>query len=603
MPSRTDSRARALALLLVTVLVAGAIGFRLVWWQVLDRDRLVARALDQLAQVQLIPAQRGEISDANGLLLATSLHVDSVFAMPASVEDPHQASLLLVGMLDIPAAELEATLSSERAWVWLKRRVDPVISERVRALGLMGIGLVPETRRVYAMEGAQPGTSLAAQQLGFVNVDGEGQYGIEAALEEILAGAPGSVVAQEDVSGRRIAGSVYQLEPSVDGASLQLTLDAGLQHLLEEEMWDTYSKDRAKGISGLVMDVRTGAILAMATFPSYDANAYGSTDQALFNNPAVTRQYEPGSVMKPFTVAAALDAGVITPETVFVDDNHLEVSDRVIQNADRRWHPHGHGPLTAAEILALSNNVGAAKIGLTLGGARLYDALLRYGFASPTGIEMAGEAAGLVYSPSEAYGDLTTAQNAFGQGLLVTVVQLARGYAAIANGGLLVTPHVLAGWTTPDGQAHQPDLPQPVRVMRAETAATVLEMLTGAVDAGIAKGAAVKGYSIAGKTGTAQVAGPVRVRVKVGTDGSGRAVYETQTRTQYVEGWVDSSFIGIAPATNPRLVVLIVIHRPRTWSQFQMSKQPQAAFAELAPLMFDYLGIPPDRDRSTVARP
>ena len=580
--ARTDSRIRALVMLVAVTLVAGVIGYRLVWWQVIDRQELSDRGLAQLAHVQTIPATRGVIYDSQGLILATSLAADSVFATPPTVDDPAHTALLLSSVLGIDAADLEATLSGNAAWTWLKRRVDPETAVRVRALDLPGIGLVGESRRVYTMDGAQPGTTLAAQTLGFVNVDGVGQYGVEGALDSQLAGTPGSVLAQEDVAGRLIGGSVYELDAPVNGVDLTVTIDAGLQHLLEEQMLDNFQRNRALGVTGIIMDVHSGAILGLASYPSFDANAYSTTDPALFGNPAVTREYEPGSVMKAVTVASALDAGAITPNDLFLDDNNLQVYDVVIHNADRKRYPGGHGLLTAAQVLALSNNVGAATIGLTFGGQPLYQAFQRFGFGAPTGIELAGEVNGSVVDPDGPDGskELTTAQNSFGQGIAVTVVQLATAYAALANGGQLVTPHVVAGWTMADGSFHPVELAAPRQVIRPQTSATILQMLTGAIDNGIANGATVAGYSIAGKTGTAEIAGP----------------------NGYVEGWIDSSFVGIAPAVDPRFVMIVLIHRPAV-SRSGIGERPETTFARLAPLVFDYYGIAPDRALPGVARP
>ncbi len=604
MLARTDSRIRAVVMLVAMALVAGLIGYRLVWWQVIDRERLADMGLAQLAHVQQIPAARGLILDREGLILATSLTTESVFATPPSVSDPARSALLLGAVLDADPVQLEATLASDAAWTWLSRRVDPETATRERALGLPGIGLVAEPRRVYTRGGAVPGTTLGAQVLGFVNVDGIGQYGVEGAEDVVLAGTPGSVVAQQDVAGRLIAGSVHELEAPVNGADVTLTIDAGLQHLLEEQMADNFTRNRAMGVTGLVMDVHTGAILALATVPTFDANAYPTTDPALFSNPAVSRQYEPGSVLKAMTVAAALDAGAITPTDLFLDDNKLRIYDVTISNADRQWYPNGHGLITPAEVLALSNNVGAATIGLTLGGQRLHDALLRFGFGSPTGVDIAGEATGVVHHPDDpgAAQEITTAQNAFGQGISVTVMQMAAAYAAIANGGLLVTPHVVAGWTAGDGTFTPRTLPEAEQVMRPETADTVLQMLTGAIDNGIASAAAVPGYSIAGKTGTAQVAGPVTVRVHTGTDANGQPIYTDVTRQAYIEGWIDSSFIGIAPASNPRFVMMILVHRPAV-SRSGIGEPTAVAFSQLAPLVFDYFGIAPDRSAPGVAHP
>jgi cell division protein FtsI/penicillin-binding protein 2 len=599
MLARTDSRARALLLLLVAVLVAGGIGTRLAWWQIVERDRLSEMALAQLDQTESIPAERGDILDASGELLATTVELQSVFATPPSVDDPASTAALLAPLLGWDVHDLQDTLASDDPWVWLKRRVDLKTSDAVRALHLPGIGLLPETKRVYPVQGVSPGTTLGSQILGFVNVDGIGQYGIESSENALLAGLPGSVTAQQDVAGRQIADSVFQLKAPVDGSNLKLTIDAGLQHLLESAMWNTYKRNYAKGVTGVVMDVNTGAVLALATFPSYDANDYSKLDPSLFTNPAVSRQYEPGSVMKAFTIAAALDAGAITTRDKFRDDNNLRLSGVRIQNADRYWYPNGHGRITAGDVLKLSNNVGAAKIGLTLGGQGLYAALRRFGFGEPTGIEIAGEASGRVWNPDgpNGSGELTTAQNSFGQGLAVTAMQLVAGYAAIGNGGRLVTPHVVAGWTTPDGSYHPAEQPQPERIMRQETADTVLHLLTDAVDFGIAQPASIPGYSVAGKTGTAQIAGPITQRVRVGTDDRGKPIYKKVTRYGYIRNWIDSSFISLMPASDPKIVTLILIHRPAVWGLYQMAQRPDDLFRSLAPDILSYLAIPPDRKK------
>lgn len=603
MLARTDSRARALFLLIIATLLATMVGGRLVWWQVVDRDRLTAMALDQLAQDEEIPAERGEIRDSNGVLLATSIEVQSVYATPPTVEDAESSSSLLASVLGMDVAVVRARLTSDDPWVWLQRRVEDKIAVRVAALDLPGVGMLPETRRVYPVGGVSPGTTLGAQVLGYVNVDGEGQYGIEAAEDALLAGLPGSVSAQEDVIGRRIADSVYELRPPVDGADLTLTLDAGLQHILEAAMWETFQKNEAQGVTGLVMDVRTGAIMALATYPSFDGNRYSAADPLFFTNPAISHQYEPGSVMKAFTIAAALDAGAIDLATTVEDDNNLRIAGIRIQNADRYKKPYGHGAITAGDVLKLSNNVGAAKIGLLLGRQQLYEAFKRFGFGSPTGVDIAGESNGVVWNPDgpNATGDLTAAQNAFGQGLSVTALQLVAGYASIANGGTLVTPHVIAGWTGPDGVHHTADVQPGERVMREETARAVLRLLTEAVDDGIAQPAVIPGYSIAGKTGTAEIAGPETKRVQVGTDAAGNPVYEMQTRMVYQHGWIDSSFVSIMPASEPRYVSLILIHRPFTWGLYKMAQTPVSLFRRLAPQIFEYLAIPPDRSLDSVA--
>jgi cell division protein FtsI (penicillin-binding protein 3) len=605
MLARTDSRARALVLLLVMTVVAGGISTRLVWWHVVERDRLVSMALDQLAQNQQIPARRGEIRDSHGELLATSVQLQSVFATPPAIKDAGLAAALLAQVLEMPAAELRARLESDKPWVWLKRRVSLKTSETVRTLNLRGVGMLPETQRVYPVSGVADGTTLAAQAIGYVNVDGNGQYGVEGAENGKLGGLPGSVTAQEDVVGRRIADSVYQLSEPVDGSDLTMTIDAGVQHLLEKEIYETYKRNHAVGATGLVMNVRTGAIVGLASFPSFDANAYQATDPERFTSPAVSREYEPGSVMKAFTISAALDAGAVTTTDKFVDEGTLQLGNITIRNADRFNFPYGHGPLTPADVLKLSNNIGAAKIGLKLGRQKLYEAFRRFGFGAKTGVDIFGEVSGVVWNPDgpNASGDLTAAQNSFGQGLSVTAMQLAAGYAAIANGGTLVTPHVVAGWTDRNGAHHEAQQPPGDRVMREGTARTVLKLLTGAIDDGIAKGAGIPGYSIAGKTGTAEIAGPVDVAVPNGVDAKGRPKTKIEQRWRYIAGWIDSSFIGISPASDPQLVTLILIHRPATWGRYVMAERPEEVYAQLMPQLLDYLAIPPDRPLNPVARP
>ncbi|MGH2357838.1 MAG: peptidoglycan D,D-transpeptidase FtsI family protein [Candidatus Limnocylindria bacterium] len=596
MLARTDSRARALVLLIVASVLATLIGLRLVSWQVVERDWLAGMAMEQLAQEQELSAERGAISDRTGALLATSIELQSVFATPPLVESPSATARQLASVLDLPYGELRRKLASDGEWVWVERRITPAEAETIRRLGLAGIGMLPESKRVYPVTGVAEGTTLAAHVLGFVDLDSDGQYGVEAAEDVLLGGTPGQVTAQQDVAGRRIADSVYALREPVDGADLALTIDAGVQHLLEAELWATYRTNSAHGVTGLIMDAETGSILAMASFPSYDANAYASTDAELFNNAAISRQYEPGSVMKPFTVAAAIDAGAISTSDTFLDDNNLRLGAVRIQNADRYDFPYGHGPITAAEVLMLSNNVGAARIGLELGAGALYDAFRRFGFGTPTGVDLAGEATGVVWDPAgpNASGDLTAAQNAFGQGLSVTAIQLAAGYAAIANGGTLITPHVVAGWTDADGIAHDTQQPPGERIMRPETAATVLGMLVGAIDEGIASGAQVAGYTVAGKTGTAQIAGPVPVQLPSG---------ETVERMEYIDGWVDSSFIGILPGTDPPLVTVVLLHRPAVWGNYRMAERAETVYARLMPQVLDYLTMPPDRPDQQVAQP
>ena len=289
MLARTDSRARALVLLIVFALLATAIGVRLVWWQVVQQPWLAEMANAQLLQDEALPAVRGEITDVNGALLATSVELQSVFATPPQITDVDATAVALGPILGTSVAELRDRLETDASWVWIQRRIPNRAAERVRDLDLRGIGLLPETKRVYPVSGTALDTTMAAQLIGFVDVNGAGQYGVESQENALLAGRPGSVTAHEDVVGRRIADSATVLREPVDGADLRLTIDAGVQNLLEQEMWSTFRKNNAVGVTGLIMDAASGAILGMASYPSYDANQFATTEGELFSNPAVAR--------------------------------------------------------------------------------------------------------------------------------------------------------------------------------------------------------------------------------------------------------------------------------------------------------------------------
>src|SRR5918997_944742 len=261
MLARTDSRARALVLLIVVAVAASAIGARLVWWQVAQQDWLATMALRQLSQQEQLPAERGEITDVNGELLATSVELQSVYATPPTVENARAAANALAPVLGMPAAEIRERLETDADWVWLKRRVTPSAADRIEWLDLRGIGMLPETKRVYPVEGFPGDSTLAGQLIGFVDVEGRGQYGVEGAEDGLLAGTPGAVTAQEDVIGRQIADSATMLVEPVDGADLRLTIDAGVQHLLELEIWETWQANSAVAATGIIMNAETGGIL------------------------------------------------------------------------------------------------------------------------------------------------------------------------------------------------------------------------------------------------------------------------------------------------------------------------------------------------------
>jgi cell division protein FtsI (penicillin-binding protein 3) len=551
---------------------------RLFYLQVVQHERYLAQASNEHTRKYEIPATRGELYAYDGAAaspIALNQRLKIVYADPRYVDDKAAAAQKLAGALGGAPADYEKRLGNGIEYTVVAERVASDAAARVAALKLPGIGMKDLDYRTY------PEGSLAAQVLGFVNADGAGQYGVEGYLNDQLDGTPGQLAAKTDTHGIPIATADNVVKPPVDGTSFVLTIDRNIQAMAEQELADQVQKVKAKSGSIVVMDPATGAVRAMANYPTYDPNSYNKvTDYGVFLNQAVSAQFEPGSGMKAFTVAAGLDQGKIKPDTTYDDPGCLQVDDRKICNAE--GDKPGKGK-TMTVALRDSLNTGMMFILRMLGGnpdkitpngkKLLYDYFTKhFGFGVRTGIEQAGEAAGSVAPPNT--NNVTYANMTFGQGMSVTMVQMVAAMAAVANGGRLYQPHVVEGVMKPNGTV-QPVPPKVVtdHVMSAAAIADLNQMLQVVVQhgSGYIAGGMNPGYKIAGKTGTAQIPRP---------DGKG-----------YIDGANIGSFVGFAPADNPKFVVMVRINEPGVKGFAETTTVP--VFGEVCKWLFKYYGIPP----------
>ncbi|HEX5827300.1 MAG TPA: penicillin-binding protein 2 [Candidatus Limnocylindrales bacterium] len=522
MLGRTDSRARAILLLAVFVVVAGALGARLAYWQVIRRDDLAAMAVKQSSMTYEVPARRGAIYDRTGtVVLATAVQRDRLAANPKLLTPQRRAEVArelvtVLGLQGEAAINLTNRMLSDRQYVILTRGLDAKMSDAIRQLSsgtepkLSGLILEPEQERLYPQAGGGPETSLAAHLLGFVNREGAGQYGVEQHYDHRLAGTPTILAAQKDASGNPVPDSSTVMEEGVPGEDLVLTIDAGLQVAVEQELLAAWIADRAKRVSAVVMDPYTGEMYAYASYPSFDANRYqeiASKDPGRFVDPIVSTVYEPGSVFKMMTAVAALRDGTVTMNTRIRDVGTLRLDGgrTKIDNADRK----GKGVMKFKDAIAWSRNVVAAKVALRLGktteeaSKKLFRTWRDLGFGQLTGIDVANEVDGLVRDPATTeWREIDLANGAFGQGVAVTPIQLAQSYAAMINGGVLVQPRVVKQVgptetsTVTRGRVLSPKLSRTLQALM-KNVITKVDFYRDRTE--------IPGYHVGGKTGTAQI--------------------------------------------------------------------------------------------------
>ncbi|MDP9275426.1 MAG: penicillin-binding protein 2 [Chloroflexota bacterium] len=560
----SHTRLRVLfAFFAVTSLLLSA---RLAYWQTVGRADLLSRATDQVHSDLVVAAQRGVIRDRSGAILATTVELRSLYAIPGLMTDragkdlrPAVAAALAPILGEKPEV-LRAAFDSGAEWLFVRRRLPEDTAVRIAALHLAGLGFEMEPKRLY------PNGAVGAQILGFVNDDGVGQYGVEGRYAADLSGTPGRLVVARDPANRELALGLRTAVPAKNGDDLSLTIDLAVQNAVERELAAVVEREKATGGAIVVLDPKDGAVLAMASSPTYDPARVGSADAEALRNRAISWTYEPGSTMKAITVAAALDKGVITPSTSYQDVGYAVIGGRKLCNAQCKVY----GPTTVTQILARSQNAGAVFVASKLGARDLNAYLQAFGFGQRTGVDLSAETGGIVRPLAEWYPvDLGTIS--FGQGLSVTPLQLASAYAAIANGGTLYRPYVVASRRDADGE-HRTAPVAVRRVISEETSATLVTMLTATVDIGIANAAALKGYSVAGKTGTAQIPSD---------DGS------------YVDDAYISSFAGFVPAIDPRMVVVVVLEKPQ--SKLLGTVPAMNTFKAIATDALRYARVQPDR--------
>ena len=539
---------------------------QLIRWQVIEHYRFVAWAEAEHQNELIIPSRRGEIRDQHGYLLAADLVEYDISASPEIISDPQDMADRLHNLLNIPRDEILQSLTSDKLWVPIVSGVSQSEAETIFDWDLLGLQIEPQTKRVY------PEGDLGAHLIGFVNTNGDGFYGVEGYYNNMLRGKPGLQAGERSPFGEIIPLGASHFIPPLSGATLYLTVDRSIQHLIQRELEQAIKQYGAQGGSVVVLDPKTGAILGMANYPSYDPNRYSTSDDNLFTDPTVSEQYEPGSVFKIITMAAGLDAGAVGPQGTIYDGGSIEVGGRVIYNWDRQ----GHGIVDMTDVLAKSLNVGVAQVAVGLGKERFYTYVKRFGFGQLTEVDVENEGPGTLKTPRDATwhaSDLGT--NSFGQGIAVTPVQIASAVGAVANDGLLMKPYIVQQIV--EGERTLQVKPTIVRrAISEETATTLTTMLVDALNRANSQ-ALISGYQIAGKTGTAQIPVP-------------GGYHPTLTLT---------SFVGYLPVDDPQVLVLVIIDRPATSKWGSDTAAP--AFRRIVEQLVVLLDIPPDDIRLTMS--
>jgi cell division protein FtsI/penicillin-binding protein 2 len=547
---------RRIGLLFAGFLVLLGIGAaKATWMGTVRAADLKQAAATQQERTIAVPARRGTITDRRGVELAVSEPAASIAANPYLIEDPQRVAARLARVLRLPEDELLRKLTlRDTGFVYLARKVPSARARRAEKLAFEGIEFIPDASRTY------PRDWLASQLLGMVGTDNQGLAGLEQSQDEHLRGRDGERSLVSDALGDTI--SLQETKPAREGSDVRLTIDAPIQDRAEQVLADLGQKWKPKGATAIVMDPRDGAVLALANWPRVDANDVGGAPDYAKQNRAVGSTYEPGSTYKAFTVAGALEDGEVTPRTEFNLPPTITVADREIGES----HPRGQMTLDTAQILQQSSNVGAIKIGLKSGPERFDHWTRRFGFGRPTGIDLPGEESGLLLD-LESYSGSSMGNLPIGQGLAVTPIQMAVAYAAIANGGILRPPHVVGA--VGDRETAKP---RGRRVISAATASSLRRMLEGVLGpGGTASGASIPGYLLAGKTGTANKVDPVN---------------GGYSDTKYV-----ASFVGFAPADDPRLLVTVMVDEPQGEIYGGLIAAP--AWKSITSFALNYLRIPP----------
>ncbi|MBS1880307.1 MAG: penicillin-binding protein 2 [Actinobacteria bacterium] len=524
---------------------------RAFWLQGVQGAKLSAEAISQQTESVTVPGLRGNVLDRSGNLLAASEDAATIYATPYQVKDKPKAAKEIAAILKLKQKEVLEALSEESGFAYIAHKVPLTTATKVEKLKIEGIGLLPDSRRVY------PQGEMAGQVLGVVGSENQGLTGIEQGEQSVLAGSDGEERIVRDALGDPIR--LETAKPAKDGESIQLTIDPVIQQETEAALAGVGEKYSPKGATAIVVDPRTSEILAMANWPPVNPGEFEEATNEELMNQATGLNYEPGSTFKAFTVAAALEEKLVTPSTEFTLPPSIRVADRTIKDAEER----GTENMTVAQILAKSSNVGAVTIGLKVGATSFSRWIEKFGFGKQTGIQFPNEQLGIVPKLSQ-YSGSTMGNLPIGQGLAVTPIQMVAAYTAIANGGMLRPPQLIK--RIGETPVHEP---KGTRMIKPQTAAQIREMLEGVLAAGgTASEVTVPGYTLAGKTGTAQVA-----------ENGG------YSETKYI-----ASFIGFAPAQNPQLLAAVIVNQPQ--GEIYGGSVAAPAFGKIAEFALPYLGVP-----------
>ena len=563
MPAHIQKRLALFLLLTIVALVGLAV--RIAWIQFGEGQRLSAKVRDQLKENRIMQSPRGTIYDRNGRELAVSSMTKSLYANPQEVKDAALLAELLASVLNINPEGIKERLATGASFIWIKRTLEPeqanAVTRLIKEHGLTGLGFVEESKRYY------PNDSLAAQVLGFVGTDDVGLEGIEMTLDKTIKGRELKQVIDTDSHGTPIFKSIFSFIPEKQGKSVYLTIDSAIQYIVERTLDEAMAKTGAKAATVIIMQPKTGEILAMASRPTYNPNQFERYSPEQWKNRAVSIVYEPGSTFKSVIAAAALEDGKVRPDEHFIDKGFIEISGRRIKN----WSDESYGDVSFLDIIKNSINTGFVQVGMRVGAAKLTSYVRNFGFGKPSGIELPGEEAGLMFDPKEMR-DSDTATMSIGQSIAVTPLQLTAAIAAIANDGVLLKPRIIREYRNNDGTLA--DVFEPISVRQAispETARTLTGMLAKVVSEGGGKKAAVTGYHFAGKTGTAEKTNP---------DGSG-----------YLSGHYIASFGGYGPIEDPQVVGLVVLDDPA--GIYYGGEIAAPVFSDIMSQVMRYLNIRP----------
>jgi cell division protein FtsI (penicillin-binding protein 3) len=563
---RVTLKRRVLAVTACLALWVAGIEIRLVFLQVVDRANLSALASKQTMRTVEAPAMRGDIVDRHGRVLATSVDADTIYAVPTDIADPATAAKTLCDALgdctDRDRQSLVERLTqqkqAQKQFAYIRRQVAPEQAHRVQALNLDGIGFLTESRRFY------PNKQLAAGLLGYVGVDNTGLAGLESAYDQQIRGRPGKVLVQTDA--KRHAFSRFERPPTM-GSTVELTIDEYLQHVAERELHAGIAENHASSGAAIIMNPRTGEILAMANEPTFNPNMYRDFDEYERRNRAVQDLYEPGSTFKIVTASAAIEEKVFDVEQpIDVTGGQIHIGARVVHDT------HNYGVLSFTDVIVKSSNVGAIKIGFKLGSERLSQYVARYGFGRPVSRDFPGESPGIVWNPSR-WTDSALASVSMGYQVGVTPLQMVAAAGAVANGGEYMEPRVVRA-VYHDGRRY---LVQPAvtrRAITADTAATLTGIMEGVVERGTARPARMERYAIAGKTGTAA-----------------RLVNGRYSASDY-----NASFVGFVPSRNPAVAIIVVTDSPHGSAGHTGGMVSAPVFKRIADATLRYLGVPPTVD-------